>query len=440
MTQEVRGSRERLVLLNIAGEDRVGLMAEVSSALAAAQSQVLDIGQAIVHDQLVLSLLVRIPTDARTRAASDSAAASFSDVIGQVESLAASRGVALSLRDVEESDYQRWVDAQGQPRYILTLLTPGLTAAQLAAVSTVTSRHGLNIYNVERLSNRVPLEAVREDEGGIPGSRMNRGRRASVAMTLRGRISDEIQLKTELLAAGGTLNFDCSVQLDSVYRRNRRLVAFDMDSTLIQVEVIDELARQHGVYDEVAAITERAMAGELDFQQSFRQRVALLKGLSRTALQEVADNVPLTDGAATLIRSLKHFGYKIAVLSGGFQFVGERLAARLGIDYVRANTLVFENDVATGEVDGAIVDAQAKAKYLLELCEREAISPEQAIAVGDGANDLPMLAAAGLGIAFHAKPLVRETAEHAISQFGLDSVLYLLGFSDSEIAAVGSAD
>ena len=409
---------QRLVLLNISGQDRVGLMSELTQALAKVATQVLDIGQAIVHNQLVLSLLVRLPADEERRRL----------VIAEVETLASERGVTLRLTPVLEDAYQQWVEQQGQPRYILTLLTKALTAEQLAAVSSVTSRHGLNILNVERLSNRVPLAAVAAPDA--------RGRRASVAMTLRGDIDNQTLFKTDLLAAGGDLDFDCSVQLDSVYRRNRRLVAFDMDSTLIQVEVIDELARIHGVYDQVAQITQRAMAGELDFQESFRQRAQLLKGMSRSALDEVADNVVLTEGAETLINALKHFGYTIALLSGGFQFVGDRLKKRLGIDHVHANSLVFVDGVATGEVQGNIVDAAAKARILTQLCEAEGISPEQAIAVGDGANDLPMLAAAGLGIAFHAKPMVRSSAGHAISHFGLDSVLYLLGFSDSEIERV----
>ncbi len=413
---------QRLVLLNISGQDRVGLMSELTQVLAKVTTQVLDIGQAIVHNQLVLSLLVRLPADEELRHA----------IIAEVEALALERGVTLRLSPVREDAYEQWVDQQGQPRYILTLLTKALSAEQLAAVSSVTSRHGLNILNVERLSNRVPLAAVAAPDA--------RGRRASVAMTLRGNIDNQTRLKTDLLAAGGDLDFDCSVQLDSVYRRNRRLVAFDMDSTLIQVEVIDELARIHGVYDQVAQITGRAMAGELDFQESFRERARLLKGMSRSTLDEVADNVVLTEGAETLINALKHFGYTIALLSGGFQFVGDRLKDRLGIDHVHANTLVFADGVATGEVQGDIVDAAAKARILTALCEAEGISPEQAIAVGDGANDLPMLAAAGLGIAFHAKPLVRSSAGHAISHFGLDSVLYLLGFSDSEIERVSAGD
>jgi phosphoserine phosphatase len=417
--------QDPVVLLNISGEDRVGLMSEVTAELARVDAQVLDIGQAIVHSQLVLGLLVRFP----------GGVVSEQSALNGIAELASSRDVGFEYRHIPGADYDAWVGRQGQPRYILTLLSPGLTAGQIAAISAITSRHGLNILSVERLSNRVPLADARNADA----SRVSGRARASVAMTLRGALADEQALKIELLAAGGSLDFDCSIQLDSVYRRNRRLVAFDMDSPLIPVEVIDELARLHGVYEEVAAITERAMAGELDFQQSFRARVALLEGMSEEALHEVANNVPLSDGAERLIRALKHFGYKTAVLSGGFQFVGDRLGERLGIDHVYANELVFADGRATGEVAGPIVDAAAKARILGELCVAEGISPEQAIALGDGANDLPMLAAAGLGIAFHAKPVVRSSAGHAISRFGLDGVLYLLGFSDSEIERVGSS-
>ena len=390
-------------------------MAELTAELSKVEAQVLDIGQAIVHNQLVLSLLVRIG------GAAESATADSQAVLQRIKQLAERRGVRFESQPVAESDYHRWVEQQGQPRYILTLLAPGVTAAQLAAISQVTSQHRLNIHSVDRLSNRVPLRSLDSQQ------------RASVAMTLRGTLGDERALKSDLLAAAGALDFDASIQLDTVYRRNRRLVAFDMDSTLINAEVIDELARLHGVYDEVAAITARAMAGELDFKQSFRARVRLLAGMDESALQQVADRVELTQGAQKLVSALQHFGYKTAVLSGGFQFVGDRLQERLGLDYVYANTLECVDGRATGNVSGDIVDATAKARILAELCAREGISPEQAIAIGDGANDLPMLAAAGLGIAFHAKPVVRDSAGHAISRFGLDSVLYLLGFSDAEL-------
>ena len=400
-----------IVLLSVSGTDRTGLLAELTELLADYRAQILDIGQAIVHEQLVLSLLVRFD---RHKA----------DSLVTLVALAERRGVTLSHTPVPEAAYGQWVRQQGQPRYILTLLADGLRADQMAAVSRVIRDHGLNVYDIARLSRRLELTDLESPT------------RVSIEMTLRGRIADERALKMDLLGASADHDIDCSVQLDSVYRRNRRLVVFDMDSTLIQVEVIDELARLHGVYDQVAQITARAMAGELDFQESFRARVALLAGLPEAALRQVAEAVPLSDGAERLIRALRHFGYTTAILSGGFQYVGDVLQQRLGVDHVHANTLEFRDGVATGGVQGPIVDAAAKARILGELCAAEGISPQQAIALGDGANDLPMLATAGLGIAFHAKPMVAETAKHAISRFGLDSVLYLLGFSEWELGVI----
>jgi phosphoserine phosphatase len=215
-----------------------------------------------------------------------------------------------------------------------------------------------------------------------------------------------------------------------MYRRNRRLVAFDMDSTLIEAEVIDELAHRAGVGDQVSAITEQAMRGELDFQDSFRRRVALLKGLDESVLEEVAASLPITEGAVHLVNTLRSLGYKTAILSGGFTYFGEHLQRKLGIDYVYANSLEIRDGKVTGEVSGDIVDGERKAALLREIAEREGIDLQQAIAVGDGANDLPMLRIAGLGIAFRAKPVVAQNAEQAISTLGLDGILYLLGISD----------
>jgi phosphoserine phosphatase len=206
-----------------------------------------------------------------------------------------------------------------------------------------------------------------------------------------------------------------------------------MDSTLIQAEVIDELAKLHGVGEQVSAITESAMRGELDFKQSFTRRVALLRGLPVQRLQEVLHSVPLAGGAEKLIQTVKSLGYKAAVLSGGFSFFGEYLQKRLGLDYVFANELEIENGVVTGRVAGGILDGAKKAELLRTIAAKENISLDQVVAVGDGANDLPMLSIAGMGIAFHAKPLVRKSARHAVSYLGLDSLLYLIGVRDRDL-------
>jgi phosphoserine phosphatase len=330
-------------------------------------------------------------------------------------------GVAVRFTPISAADYADWVASQGKPRHIVTLLAAGFSGAQMAAVTRIVHDHGLNIDTIRRLSGRIPLDGP---SGNV---------RTSIEMSLRGELADPAAMRSELLAAADRLVFDFSVQEDTVYRRNRRLVAFDMDSTLIDVEVIDELARIHGVGAEVSAITDRAMRGELPFRESFRQRARLLAGLPEAALKDVSRSVKLNDGAHRLIRALKLFGYKTAILSGGCQYVGDHLRTELGIDYVYANRLVIRDGVMTGEVDGEIVDAARKAELLVEIAGKERISRQQTIAIGDGANDLPMLSAAGLGIAYHAKPLVKESASHAISNFGLDSVLYLLGFSDRDI-------
>lgn len=405
---------KQIVLLNISGQDQPGLMAMLTSALAAYQVRLLDIGQAIIHDELVLGLLVEFAADEDLSAA-----------LAAVQGTCDAAGVMLRCDPISADDYQDWVSSQGKSRHILTLLAAGVRGPQIAAVTDIVHRFGLNIDSIRRLSGRIPLAET------------GNSTRTSIEFSLRGDPTDAAALKAALLAAADELVFDFSVQRDTVYRRNRRLVAFDMDSTLINAEVIDELAGIHGVRDAVADITERAMQGELNFQESFRARAALLKGLPESALQTVANSVALNDGAHRLIRALKHFGYKTAILSGGFQYVGEHLKQELGIDYVFANELEIVDGVMTGEVTGGIVDAAKKAALLEEIAEQEGIALEQTIAIGDGANDLPMLSRAGLGVAYHAKPVVKESASHAISNFGLDSVLYLMGFSDRDIRQAG---
>jgi phosphoserine phosphatase len=373
---------------------------------------ILDIGQAEIHDSLSLGILAAIPSTAES-------APVLKDVLFKAHAI----GLTVSFTPVDSESYQKWVQGQGKDRHIITLLARTISAEHIARITAIVAEHGLNIDNITRLTGRVPLEE--ELDSSIPT-------RACVEFSVRGD-ADQALLREKFLAVSNDLDVDIAVQEDNVYRRNRRLVAFDMDSTLIEAEVIDELAAAAGVGEQVAEITERAMRGEIDFTESFHERVALLKGLSGDVLQEIAERLPVTEGAERLIRNLKSLGYTTVILSGGFNYFGNYLKDKLGIDYVFANELDMEDGIVTGKVTGTVVDGNRKAQLLREIAEKEGIRLEQTIAVGDGANDLPMLSIAGLGIAFRAKPLVQESAQQSISTLGLDGVLYLLGYRDRDI-------
>ena len=399
-----------ILLINLFGNDKPGVTSAVATELAHYRASVLDIGQAVIHDDLALGMLVAL----------ESGVGDLGELQEAIRARVGPMGVRVRFEAIGYPQYQAWVEQQGKPRYIVTLLSRQVSAEQIAQVTAITLHHGLNIDTINRLSGRVPLDDL------------DRHSSACVEFSVRGAPVDPDALRADFMELSTHLEVDIAVQRDTPYRRNRRLVCFDMDSTLIEAEVIDELAKVVGVGDEVVAITEAAMRGELDFNQSFTRRLALLKGLDESVLEGIAQNLPLTEGAEKLIATLKKLGYKTAILSGGFDYFGRCLQQRLGIDYVYANQLELSGGKLTGRVSGPIVNGERKAELLAMIAEREGIARDQVIAVGDGANDLPMLNAAGLGIAFRAKPLVKASAEHAISTLGLDAILYLLGLRDRD--------
>lgn len=402
-------SETSALLIQVSGHDKPGITHTLTSILASHGARVLDIGQAVIHDALALGILVEMTAAMRESAL-------LTDILLAAHGL----GVTVRFSASTSDEYNAWVEEQTRRRFIVTVLGPSIGAGHIAGVSGVLSGAGLNIDRIDRLSARTALRG--------PGETT----RFCVEFSASG-VVDEEMLRRQLTGLTAAGDIDIAFQHDSVWRRNRRLVAFDMDSTLIQGEVIDELAAEAGVGEQVRAITESAMRGELDFQQSFRRRVALLKGLPESALQRVIERIPLTDGAERLAATLKRLGYRTAILSGGFTFFGRVLQERLGIDYLHANELEIRDGAATGEVKGEIVDGAMKARRLHEIAEAEGLSMDQTIAVGDGANDLPMLQLAGLGIAFRAKPVVRASADQSLASLGLDGILYLIGVRDREL-------
>ncbi len=405
---------KELILIRITGEDRPGLTASVMTILAKYSVTILDIGQADIHSTLSLGILIRVREENSGRV--------MKDLLFKASEL----GVIIRFFPITSEEYENWVGRQGKNRYILTLLGRKLSAAQIEAVAKLIAEQGLNIDSIRRLSGRISIAEPRKNV------------RACIEFSVRGTPRDRSAMQAELLRLSSEMEMDCSFQIDNMYRRMRRLICFDMDSTLIQTEVIDELAIRAGVGDKVKDITERAMRGEIDFRESFKERVALLKGLDVGVMREIAESLPITEGVDRLMYVLKRYGYKIAILSGGFTYFGEYLQKKYGIDYVYANELeVGEDGKLTGNYVGEIVDGRRKAELLKLIAQVEKVDIAQTIAVGDGANDLPMLSEAGLGIAFHAKPRVVANAQQSINTIGLDGVLYFLGFKDSYLDEKG---
>lgn len=402
--------KEEQILVGIAGQDRPGVTASVTEILAKYDAQILDIGQADIHSTLSLGILFRISEKMSGQ------------VMKELLFKATELNINIDFKPVGDEEYEGWVEQQGKNRYILTVIGRSLSAKQIAAAARVIRDQGLNIDSIIRLTGRQSV--MHPEKNG----------RACIEFSLRGTPKDLADMQSKLMHLSADMGFDFSLQKDNMYRRMRRLICFDMDSTLIQTECIDELAERAGVGDKVREITERAMRGEIDFRESFKERVALLKGLDVSVMKDIAEKLPITEGVERLMAVLKRYGYKIAILSGGFTYFGEYLQRKFGIDYMYANELEVDDDgKLTGKYLGDIVDGKRKAELLKLIAQVEKVNLAQTIAVGDGANDLPMISEAGLGIAFHAKPRVVANAKQSINTIGLDGVLYFLGFKDSYI-------
>ena len=411
---ETINTKEEQILIRITGNDRPGLTASIMEILASKDAKILDIGQADIHSTLSLGILIRIGDEASGQ------------VMKELLFKATELGVHIGFAPVTDEEYEEWVACQGKNRYILTLIGRTLSARQIEAATKVITKQGLNIDSILRLTGRMSIK------------RPEPNMRACIEFSLRGTPVDRAAMQEELMHISSDMEIDFSFQKDDMYRRMRRLICFDMDSTLIQTECIDELADRAGVGDQVKAITESAMRGEIDFKESFTRRVALLKGLDSSVFEDIANKMPITEGVDRLMAVLKRCGYKIAILSGGFTYFGEFLQRKYGIDYVYANELeIDDNGKLTGRYVGEIVDGHRKAELLKLIAQVEKVNLAQTIAVGDGANDLPMLGQAGLGITFHAKPRVVANAKQSLNTIGIDGVLYFLGFKDSYLGEQG---
>lgn len=391
-------------LLTVTGPDRPGVTARVMTVLASHGADLVDVEQVVVNGHLSLGLMVRMGPDA--------------DVVAVVRELTEQVGELGMQLDVQFDDIAA---PARQSTHAVVILGSPVTASAFSAVSGALASIGTNIDYIRGIAD-YPVTGL------------------ELLVSTAGRDSvDDSRLRETLAPLSDLHGVDISVDRAGLGRRSKRLVVFDVDSTLVQGEVIEMLAAHAGKEEEVRAVTERAMRGELDFAQSLHERVATLAGLPASVLDEVAASIVLTPGARTTIRTLKRLGIRCGVVSGGFIQVISGLAEELGLDFARANTLEIVDGVLTGRVVGEIVDREAKASYLREFADELGISLSQTVAVGDGANDIDMLTTAGLGIAFCAKPALREVADTSLSKPFLDAVLFVLGITRDEIEAADTA-
>jgi phosphoserine phosphatase len=383
------------ILVRVFGPDGPGLTAGLMDVLSAGGCELYDVEQVVIRSRLSLNVLVSVPDDQST--------------VRDVLFYAWEHGL--------EADFEPVTDSPGPTpnRFAVSVIGARVTPEAFGAVAEAIAAAGGNIDSIERLA-RYPVVSY---ELAVSGG-------------------DQRAMRAALLETSAAFGVDVAVQAEGIARRSKRLVVMDVDSTLIQDEIIDLLAEEAGQAEEVAAITEKAMAGDLDFNEALRARVATLAGLPVSSLESVAARIQLTPGARTFVRTLKKMGMKIGIVSGGFTWFTDRLAKDLGLDHAYANELEIKDDRLTGGIIGAPVDRSRKAEILTEIARQEGIALDQVVAIGDGANDLDMLATAGLGIAFNAKPIVRDAAHSAVSVPYLDAILFVLGIRRDEVDSTES--